>query len=136
MDAPGTLLRSKQLEDLDSKCAALQVAVEGLGGEMAKQSAAVGGMQSNCVQLLHVPTGIAVRCHKTRSRDLNRKEARRLLQAELDDRLNGAASRRALRGSGSTCEALRNRRDTAILASRPLPAPPGPGSARGSPRSS
>ena len=54
MDAPGTLLRSKQLEDLDSKCAALQVAVEGLGGEMAKQSAAVGGMQSNCVQLLQV----------------------------------------------------------------------------------
>ena len=52
---------------------------------------------SNCVQLLHVPTGIRVRCHKTRSRDLNRKEARRLLQIELEDRAFGSNSKRAIK---------------------------------------
>jgi len=52
---------------------------------------------SNCVQLLHVPTGIRVRCHKTRSRDLNRKEARRLLQLELEDRAFGSNSKRAIK---------------------------------------
>jgi len=52
---------------------------------------------SNCVQLLHVATGIRVRCHKTRSRDLNRKEARRLLQLELEDRAFGSNSKRAIK---------------------------------------
>jgi protein subunit release factor B len=52
---------------------------------------------SNCVQLLHVPSGIQVRCHKTRSRDLNRKEARRLLQLQLEDKAFGSLSKRAIK---------------------------------------
>jgi len=66
------------------------------GGGSGGQSVA---KTSNCVQLRHLPTGLVVRCHKTRSRDLNRQEARRLLQARLDDLLHGAQSRRALKAA-------------------------------------
>jgi protein subunit release factor B len=66
------------------------------GGGSGGQSVA---KTSNCVQLRHEPTGLVVRCHKTRSRDLNRQEARRLLQVRLDDLLHGAQSRRALKAA-------------------------------------
>ncbi|RKP06929.1 peptide chain release factor class I/class II, partial [Thamnocephalis sphaerospora] len=50
---------------------------------------------SSCVDLLHVPTGI--RCQLTRSREQNRKEARKLLRSRLDDLYNGELSQRAQR---------------------------------------
>jgi hypothetical protein len=62
------------------------------GGGHGGQSVA---KTSNCVQLLHVPTGISVRCHATRSRDLNRKLARRELQMRLDELANGRESYRS-----------------------------------------
>ncbi len=40
---------------------------------------------SSCVYIKHVPSGIEVKCQKTRSRDLNRMYARR----ELCDRMEG-----------------------------------------------
>lgn len=39
---------------------------------------------SNCVVLKHVPSGIVVKCHQTRSVDQNRKLARRILQEKVD----------------------------------------------------
>ncbi|XP_051750880.1 mitochondrial translation release factor in rescue [Ctenopharyngodon idella] len=39
---------------------------------------------SNCVVLKHIPTGIVVKCHETRSVDLNRKRAREILREKLD----------------------------------------------------
>ncbi|XP_051888391.1 mitochondrial translation release factor in rescue [Pristis pectinata] len=39
---------------------------------------------SNCVVLKHVPSGIVVKCHQTRSVDQNRKIARTILQEKLD----------------------------------------------------
>ncbi|XP_069789623.1 mitochondrial translation release factor in rescue isoform X2 [Narcine bancroftii] len=39
---------------------------------------------SNCVVLKHVPSGIVVKCHQTRSLDQNRKIARTILQEKLD----------------------------------------------------
>ncbi|KAK3514481.1 hypothetical protein QTP70_018680 [Hemibagrus guttatus] len=39
---------------------------------------------SNCVVLKHVPTGVVVKCHETRSVELNRKRAREILQEKLD----------------------------------------------------
>ncbi|KAM9446573.1 mitochondrial translation release factor in rescue [Clarias gariepinus] len=39
---------------------------------------------SNCVVLKHVPTGVVVKCHQTRSVELNRKRARDILQEKLD----------------------------------------------------
>ncbi|KAJ8380257.1 hypothetical protein SKAU_G00010350 [Synaphobranchus kaupii] len=39
---------------------------------------------SNCVVLKHVPSGIVVKCHQTRSVDTNRKRAREIMQEKLD----------------------------------------------------
>lgn len=64
------------------------------GGGSGGQSVA---KTSNCCILKHVPTGVIVRCHKTRSRDLNRRIARQELQLRLDELVNGHESVRALR---------------------------------------
>ncbi|KYB25211.1 mitochondrial translation release factor in rescue [Tribolium castaneum] len=47
---------------------------------------------SNCVVLKHVPTGLVVKCHETRSLDQNRKKARQYLVTKLDNLLNGDQS--------------------------------------------
>jgi protein subunit release factor A len=47
---------------------------------------------SNCVVLKHVPTGVIVKCHETRSLDQNRKKAREHLVTRLDNLLNGDQS--------------------------------------------
>ncbi|KAI1901184.1 hypothetical protein AGOR_G00057570 [Albula goreensis] len=39
---------------------------------------------SNCVVLKHIPSGIVVKCHQTRSVETNRKRAREILQEKLD----------------------------------------------------
>lgn len=51
---------------------------------------------NNCVYLTHVPSGIVIRCHCEREREINRYLARRTLCEELDHRLNGAPSPRQL----------------------------------------
>ncbi|XP_050002556.1 mitochondrial translation release factor in rescue [Alexandromys fortis] len=48
---------------------------------------------SNCVVLKHVPSGIVVKCHQTRSVDQNRKIARKILQEKVDIFYNGENSR-------------------------------------------
>lgn len=47
---------------------------------------------SNCVVLKHVPSGIVVKCHQTRSVDQNRKIARKVLQEKVDVFYNGENS--------------------------------------------
>ncbi|XP_008837520.1 probable peptide chain release factor C12orf65 homolog, mitochondrial [Nannospalax galili] len=47
---------------------------------------------SNCVVLKHVPSGIVVKCHQTRSMDHNRKLARKILQEKVDVFYNGENS--------------------------------------------
>ena len=59
------------------------------GGGSGGQSVA---RTANCVVLKHVPTGIVIRCHATRSRDLNRRGARKELQMRLDDIARGSGS--------------------------------------------
>lgn len=51
---------------------------------------------NNCVCLVHVPSGIVIKCHREREREINRFLARRALCEELDHVLNGAPSVRAL----------------------------------------
>lgn len=51
---------------------------------------------NNCVCLTHVPSGIVVKCHREREREINRFLARRALCDELDHRLNGAPSAYAM----------------------------------------
>lgn len=57
----------------------------GPGGQSVNRTA-------NNVVLKHIPSGIIVKCHKTRSLEENRKEARKLLAARLDNELNGEES--------------------------------------------
>ncbi|MDP2933263.1 MAG: peptide chain release factor-like protein [bacterium] len=49
---------------------------------------------SSCVQLLHVPTGIQVKCQPTRRRALNRFLARRKLCDKIAERIYGEQSAR------------------------------------------
>jgi len=49
---------------------------------------------SSCVQLLHMPTGIQVKCQQTRSRELNRFLARRELCEKIAERIHGEQSAR------------------------------------------
>ncbi|KAK0626868.1 RF-1 domain-containing protein [Immersiella caudata] len=62
-----------------------------------------GGQKINktnsAVQLKHIPTGIVVKCQATRSRENNRKTARELLAAKLDELVNGDQSRNAIVGN-------------------------------------
>ncbi|XP_029960874.1 mitochondrial translation release factor in rescue [Salarias fasciatus] len=47
---------------------------------------------SNCVVLKHIPTGIVVKCHQTRSVDVNRKRARDIMREKLDVAYKGELS--------------------------------------------
>lgn len=48
---------------------------------------------NNCVQLLHIPTGIIINCQETRDLQSNRKIARKMLRDKLDLLLNGNQSK-------------------------------------------
>ncbi|CAL8331767.1 unnamed protein product [Arctogadus glacialis] len=47
---------------------------------------------SNCVVLKHIPTGIVVKCHQTRSVETNRKRAREILRGKVDIACKGEDS--------------------------------------------
>jgi protein subunit release factor B len=49
---------------------------------------------SSCVYLRHGPSGIEVKCQQERSRELNRYMARRELCERLEERVQGARSKR------------------------------------------
>ncbi|NXO05473.1 CL065 factor, partial [Rhinopomastus cyanomelas] len=50
---------------------------DGPGGQATNKT-------NNCVVLKHVPSGIVVKCHQTRSVEKNRKIAREILQQKVD----------------------------------------------------
>lgn len=52
---------------------------------------------SSAVQLKHLPTGIVVKCQETRSRDQNRKTARKILGEKLEIMEKGPLSRTAIK---------------------------------------
>ena len=57
----------------------------GPGGQAVNKTA-------NAVFLKHLPTGLWVKCHQTRSVEMNRKIAKQLLVAKLDNLVNGENS--------------------------------------------
>jgi protein subunit release factor B len=54
----------------------------GPGGQKVNKS-------STCVQLVHIPTGLSVKCQRERSQTLNRYLARRLLLDKIESQKNG-----------------------------------------------
>lgn len=54
----------------------------GPGGQKVNKS-------SSCVYLVHIPTGLAVKCQRERSQSLNRFLARRLLLDKIESRQKG-----------------------------------------------
>ncbi|KAI1233147.1 hypothetical protein IHE44_0006343 [Lamprotornis superbus] len=50
---------------------------DGPGGQATNKT-------NNCVVLKHIPSGIVVKCHQTRSVEKNRKLAREILQEKVD----------------------------------------------------
>ncbi|XP_050174146.1 mitochondrial translation release factor in rescue [Myiozetetes cayanensis] len=50
---------------------------DGPGGQATNKT-------NNCVVLKHIPSGIVVKCHQTRSLEKNRKIAREILQEKVD----------------------------------------------------
>lgn len=91
--------REKDLQ-IDQRMAALGVR-ESDFEETFVRSGGHGGQNVNklatCVMLVHLPTGLQVKCQTTRQQGLNRVMARRLLLDKIEQqRLSQAAAERAL----------------------------------------
>ena len=81
---------------------ALRLRLQSLGiyeqdiDESFVRSGGAGGQHvnktSSCVQLMHRPTGIIVKCQEDRSQALNRYLARRLLADKIENRILGKKS--------------------------------------------
>nr|XP_057926106.1 mitochondrial translation release factor in rescue [Doryrhamphus excisus] len=65
---------------------------------------------SNCVVLKHIPSGLVVKCHQTRSVDINRKRAREIMQEKLDVFHKGSQSEVLLRKRASEAKKQEKRR--------------------------
>nr|XP_046243455.1 mitochondrial translation release factor in rescue [Scatophagus argus] len=65
---------------------------------------------SNCVVLKHIPSGIVVKCHQTRSVEINRKRARDIMREKLDVFHKGEYSEVLLRKKESELKKQEKRR--------------------------
>lgn len=77
----------KRMEVLDSDLTENFILGSGKGGQKVNKTA-------SCVQLIHKPSGIKIKCQRGRSRELNRYYARKELCEQLEERKLGALSRR------------------------------------------
>ena len=73
-------LRMQRLKIKDSDLVEKFILGSGSGGQKINKT-------SSCVYLKHLPTGIEVKCQKSRSRELNRVYARRELCEKLEELL-------------------------------------------------
>ena len=84
------------------KIAALREKMGSLGlreadfAESFMRSGGKGGQNVNkvetCVHLVHVPTGLSVKCQRERSQAINRFLARRILVDKIEEKMKGEAS--------------------------------------------
>ncbi|MBR1996812.1 MAG: peptide chain release factor-like protein [Akkermansia sp.] len=93
--------RMKMLGVLERDLEETFVRGSGKGGQKVNKT-------NNCVCLVHRPTGLVIKCHREREREINRFLARRALCDELDHRINGAPSPKQM-------EAIRARKRGSLL---------------------
>ena len=93
--------RMKALGVLERDLEETFVRGSGKGGQKVNKT-------NNCVCLVHHPTGLVIKCHREREREINRFLACRALCDELDHRLNGAPSPKQM-------EAIRARKRGSLL---------------------
>ena len=93
--------RMKALGVLERDLEETFVRGSGKGGQKVNKT-------NNCVCLVHRPTGLVIKCHREREREINRFLARRALCDELDHRINGAPSPKQM-------EAIRARKRGSLL---------------------
>ncbi len=89
----------KKLEELVERMRALGVRDCELEEKFTRGSGKGGqkvNKTNNCVCLTHVPSGIVVKCHREREREINRFLARRALCDELEHRLFGSPNARQM----------------------------------------
>lgn len=76
------LLRMEQLGIRESDLVETFIRGSGSGGQKVNKT-------SSCVQLLHKPTGIEIKCQRERSQAMNRFFARRELCDRIEERIKG-----------------------------------------------
>lgn len=85
-------VRREKFQELAERMARLGVAESDLR-EHFTRSSGPGGQKTNktstCVHLVHVPTGLAVKCQEERSQALNRFLARRILLDRIERQQEG-----------------------------------------------
>ncbi|XP_006149320.1 probable peptide chain release factor C12orf65 homolog, mitochondrial [Tupaia chinensis] len=93
--SPGTAVTAVQMAGKKDGPALLSLEESELEEQFVKGHGPGGqatNKTSNCVVLKHIPSGIVVKCHQTRSVDQNRKLARKILQEKVDVFYNGENS--------------------------------------------
>lgn len=91
------MVRPEKLEALRQRMADLGIREEDLEESFIKGSGKGGqkvNKTNNCVFLRHIPSGIAIKCHIDRSRELNRFLARRELCDTYEEVINGVKTAR------------------------------------------
>lgn len=95
---PNPLVRPEKIAALKERMLALNIRPEDLEESFIKGGGHGGqkvNKSNNCVYLKHLPTGVAVKCHVERSRELNRFLARRELCDALERIANGISPNKA-----------------------------------------
>jgi len=110
--------RMSELEIYEKDIEEKFVRSSGRGGQKVNKT-------STCVHLLHVPTGIEVKCMEERSQSLNRFLARRRLLESIE-KLRGIASEADLRREKLRRQKLRRRRRSRATPSSGTGKPPSP----------
>ncbi len=89
----------QKLKELAERMTALGICPCDLEERFARGSGKGGqkvNKTNNCVCLTHIPSGIVVKCHREREREINRFLARRALCDELEHRLFGTPNARQM----------------------------------------
>lgn len=81
------LIRMRELGIRESDLDESFILGSGSGGQKINKTA-------SCVQLRHRPTGLDVKCQKSRSQEMNRFLARRDLCDKIEEKVRGAASKK------------------------------------------